>query len=297
MSLFKKVWNNTEKLDNARLSTQTEPSGIKQINNIPYINDGSKYHLLDLYYPENAVGKLPVIIDIHGGGWMYGDKELNKMFCLNLAKRGFAVFNISYRLVPEISVNEQLFDCTRALNWISKHICDYPVCDDGSIMIMGDSAGGQLCAYSAILSRSSRLCSIFDIPEFNINITAMTLISPVSYMNNGIMGVYTKKMWGKDYKTKKSCKYMNLSDILEFAALPPTILITSSGDDIGRKQTVKAAEDIGKYTKDIKLLNYDKADGKKLPHVFSVLEPESNAGNDAIDKFCAFFTAHTEIKA
>lgn len=43
---------------------------------IPYISDGNKYHLLDIYYPENAAEKLPVIIDIHGGGLMYAEKRL-----------------------------------------------------------------------------------------------------------------------------------------------------------------------------------------------------------------------------
>ena len=38
--------------------------------------------------------KLPVIIDIHGGGWMYGDKGLNENYCRALADRGYVVFLI-----------------------------------------------------------------------------------------------------------------------------------------------------------------------------------------------------------
>ena len=51
-----------------RIASQTEPEGLEQILDIPYIDDGEKGHLLDIYYPQGTTEKLPVIIDIHGGG-------------------------------------------------------------------------------------------------------------------------------------------------------------------------------------------------------------------------------------
>lgn len=62
--------------DTNRLKKQTESAGVTVKKDIPYISDGNKYHLLDIYYPENAAEKLPVIIDIHGGGLMYAEKRL-----------------------------------------------------------------------------------------------------------------------------------------------------------------------------------------------------------------------------
>lgn len=56
--------------------------------------------MLDVYRPKSVEGALPVIVDIHGGGWYYGDKELNKYYCMSLVKYGFAVVNVSYRLAP-----------------------------------------------------------------------------------------------------------------------------------------------------------------------------------------------------
>ena len=47
-----------------------------------------------------AVHNLPVYIDVHGGGFVYGYKELNRNFCIALARRGFAVISISYRVLP-----------------------------------------------------------------------------------------------------------------------------------------------------------------------------------------------------
>lgn len=296
MSMFKKLWKNTEKGDSARLALQKKPDGIAEINNIAYIDDGDRYHLLDLYYPENAKGRLPVIIDIHGGGWMYGDKELNKMFCLNMAKRGFAVFNISYRLVPDISVNEQLQDCAYALKWISEHGENFGVCDMENVMLAGDSAGGQLSFYSALLMSSEDLRKIFRTPEYKLNLKTLTVISPVAYMNDGWISIYGKKMWGNDYRKKATYKYMNLDSIVSAGTLPPVFLVTSSGDFLALKQTRKAADDLKPYVDDIYFMDIPKFDGEDLPHVFCVLEPESKAGSMVIDEFISFFMKHTSVQ-
>ena len=76
--ILTRFWQITEKKDKARLSKQRPADGIDGRFDIPYINDGETEHLLDVYFPENTKENLPAIIDIHGGGWMYGNKELNK---------------------------------------------------------------------------------------------------------------------------------------------------------------------------------------------------------------------------
>lgn len=284
-----KFWQNTKKSDDKRIATLTEPEGIKRICNLAYIDDGDKYHMLDVYYPENVNEKMPVIIDIHGGGWMYGDKELNKIYCLNLAKRGFVVFNISYRLVPTVTVNEQLQDCAKALKWISEHMNEYP-CDSDNIMLTGDSAGGHLAAFSAVLMTNSELREIFDVVDCNMNLTALTLTSPVADMNpGGPLGIYTTAMWGEDYKQKPTYPYMNFSDIMDMGQLPPTCLITSSGDFIAIKQTRHFAKLMKAKNIPSKLLDFDKFEGENLPHVFSVILPESKAGKIAIDTVIRYY--------
>lgn len=296
IKLMEFSWKQTEKSDNARLATQSEPEGITQINNLAYIDDGNSYHLLDVYYPEGTEGKIPVIIDIHGGGWMYGDKELNKIYCLNLAKRGFVVFNISYRLAPAVTVNEQLQDCAYALKWISENMKNYP-CDTDNIMLTGDSAGGQLSSYSAALLSSEKLRKVFGVVYGNLRLTALMLTSPVPNMKTkGVIGLYTKLMWGENYRNKPTYKYMNLDEIIGFAEYPPTIMITSSGDFLAREQTRKTAELFRIKGIETKLMDFEKYKGKNLPHVFPVLEPESEEGCLAIDAGIRFFRDHIKSK-
>lgn len=290
LSLMDKFWNNmVKKKDDARIATLTEPEGLTQVCSLPYLGDDHPYHLLDVYYPENTKEKLPVIIDIHGGGWMYGDKELNKMYCLSLAKRGFVVFNISYRLVPEVTVGDQLRDCISALRWISDHMGEYP-CDKENIMLTGDSAGGMLSAYCAALMSSSELRDIFDVCDPHMNLTMLTLTSPVAYMKDkGIMSVYTKMMWGKTWKSQRTASYMNLDDVLEKCTFPPTVLVTSSGDSMAHAQTLRAASDIRKKGVPTKLIDFDTFEGEDLEHVFAVLLPDSKAGKLCIDNYINYY--------
>lgn len=112
MDVFKpillKFWSFVEKSDAKRIASQTPTPGITQLCDIPYVEDGKREHLLDIYYPEGTKGKLPVIVDVHGGGWLYGYKEINKYYCLKLAEKGFLVASINYRLAVNCSIKEQI---------------------------------------------------------------------------------------------------------------------------------------------------------------------------------------------
>lgn len=284
------VWKSCAKSDAKVHAGQTPPDTLEKVYDIPYINDGNRYHMLDVYYPKNVTENLPVIIDIHGGGWMYGDKGLNEYYNLCLADRGFVVFSISYRLVPDVTVNEQLMDCMEALKWISNNMSNYP-CDDKNIMLTGDSAGGMLSAYCAVLLQSEELRNIFEVTDANMELTALLLTSPVPNMNEGDVTDMVKTiLWGLNYDIKATYDYMNFDQIIDYAELPPTYLITSSGDDLGHAQTLKTYELLKNRGVEVELADYtDLRDNKELPHVFSVLEPFDEFGSKAIDEAIGFY--------
>lgn len=292
VKIMQMVWRFCDDGDKSKHAKQNPPKDIELISDIPYIDDGNYYHKLDIMYPNSISkgDKLPVIIDIHGGGWMYGDKGLNENYCRALADKGYVVFDINYRLVPDVNVNEQIKDVMSALKWIGKNINNYP-CDSDNIMLTGDSAGGMLASYASVLLQSEELRNIFETESADINLTALVLTSPVSYMKDGgWFSIYTKPLWGKGYKNSKTYEYMDFDKILPFAKeMPPTYLITSSGDTLAQKQTVKLYNLLKKNGVSCELANYGKEYGKSLPHVFSVLQPFEPAGKDAIDKELAFY--------
>lgn len=286
-------WKFCDKSDKKRMATQTPPENVVKVKDIPYIDDGNPYHKFDVFYPEGKISKegLPVIIDIHGGGWMYATKDLNEYYCMELAKKGYCVFSISYRLVPDVTVNEQIKDCTEALAFIRANMKDYPT-NKKTVMLTGDSAGGQLALYSTILNNNPDAREIFGTVDTKLNIKCLLLTSPVTYAKSGgWFSIYTKKMWGKDYKTKSTYNYMDLNEIMELANdMPPTYFITSSGDTLAHDQTVNAYNYFVEKGYECEIEDFtDLRDGKKLPHVFSVLDPFDEYGQKAIDNALDYY--------
>lgn len=292
VKIMQMVWRFCDGGDKSKHAKQNPPQNIEIISDIAYIDDGNYYHKLDVMYPNNISenDKLPVIIDIHGGGWMYADKDLNDNYCLSLANRGYVVFNISYRLVPDVTVNEQIQDVAYALKWIGENMKNYP-CDTANIMLTGDSAGGQLAAYSAVIMQSEELQRTFNTVDPKIKITTLLLTSPVAFMKTaGAFSLYTKPMWGTDYKEKQTYQYMDFDEIIGFAEkMPDTYLITSSGDTLAQKQTNRMYQTLKSHGVKCEIADYGTEYGKKLKHVFSVLEPFDKAGSEAIDKAVAFY--------
>ncbi len=125
-------------------------AGLKTPENVVRF-DGLRYgpypawNLLDVYRPKGVEGKLPVIVSVHGGGWVYGDKELYQFYCMDLTKRGFAVVNFTYRLAPEFKYPAPLADTNRVIEWMYDHADEYGL-DMEKVSMVGDSAGGHLAA-------------------------------------------------------------------------------------------------------------------------------------------------------
>lgn len=286
-------WKFCDKSDKKRMATQTPPENVVKVKDVEYLDDGNPYHKFDVFYPDGEIPKegLPVIIDIHGGGWMYASKDLNEYYCMELANKGYCVFSISYRLVPDVTVYEQIKDCTDALAYINSNMKNYPA-NKKTVMLTGDSAGGQLALYSTILNNNPDAREIFGTVDTKLNIKCLLLTSPVTYAKSGgWFSIYTKKMWGEDYKTKAAYNYMDLDEIMELANnMPPTYFITSSGDTLAHDQTVNAYNYFADKGYECEIQDFtDLRDGKKLPHVFSVLDPFDNYGQKAINNALDYY--------
>ena len=138
--------------DDLRDAGLTIPADILRYTDLDYYGDGLKWHLLDIYRPADAKGKLPVIFDIHGGGWVYGDKDRYQYYCMDLARRDFAVINFSYRLAPDFKFPAQLEDINRAAAFVAENAKTYGL-DLDNVFGMGDSAGAHMLGiYANILT-------------------------------------------------------------------------------------------------------------------------------------------------
>ena len=126
-----------------------KPRNVDSVENISYAED-DKWHLLDVYRPRKATGPLPVILNIHGGAWVYGDKKVYAPYCMYLAAQGFAVVNASYRLAPKHTFPAPLEDVGSIMEWVVTNAKQYHL-DLRNLFFVGDSAGAHLAtAYTAI---------------------------------------------------------------------------------------------------------------------------------------------------
>jgi acetyl esterase/lipase len=98
---------------------------------------------LDLYYPKQFSGSLPVIVWIHGGAWSRGRKE--RCPAVALVKYGYAVASIDYRLTGMAPFPAQIQDCKAAVRWLRANASAYHL-DPDHIGAWGFSAGGHLAA-------------------------------------------------------------------------------------------------------------------------------------------------------
>ena len=137
--------------DNIRDEGLTTPEGVERFDDICYGPD-MKWNNLDVYRPAGGKDKLPVIISFHGGGWVYGDKERYQYYCMNLAKRGFAVINFTYRLAPEHKWPAAQEDMNLVAQWVIDNAQKYGL-DTDHIFGIGDSAGANgIGLYASIVT-------------------------------------------------------------------------------------------------------------------------------------------------
>ena len=109
---------------------------------------------MDLYLAPKERGPVPVVINIHGGGWNHGTKESQTGF-KSFFKAGFAVANIEYRLTPQAKAPAAVEDARCALIYIIKNAKELNV-DVNKIVIMGGSAGAHLALMAGLLANDHR---------------------------------------------------------------------------------------------------------------------------------------------
>ncbi|WEV59220.1 alpha/beta hydrolase [Bifidobacterium sp. ESL0728] len=263
------------------------PEGIDTICDIPYIDDGLRGHKLDIYLPHDAYvrgGKsLPVYVDVHGGGFMYAHKEINRNFNMHLAELGFAVFSVNYRLAPGTDFIGQVADVVKAFSWIREHQKDYPV-DQGKVFLTGDSAGATLGVYALAVEHSnafaqelgitpsglefrgaSFVSGLFDItPYFAFDGEAgeMNFASP-SFGIEAVAPVFFKDM------RENHADCAQLDYLTKQADMPPVYLNTSN-DDFIQGDTLRFAAELYANGKDFELNDCHTKKGESLGHIYPV---------------------------
>lgn len=149
--------------------------GITVVKNVRYSDDGGNTTSGDVYYDESLLperGKYPVILNIHGGGFVMGDKSYRECISSFYAKNGFFVYNINYRMPEERKIKGILSDCADALNYLNELVHTYPI-DLEKTILTGDSSGGFLVLGLAAACCSEEFREAMGMPKITVNIAAV----------------------------------------------------------------------------------------------------------------------------
>jgi len=283
--------NLMDKNDRKRLATMSPPPGITKVTDIAYIDDGNPYHLLDVYYPEGTAEPLPALIDIHGGGLIYGDKELNRYYGMYLAGLGYTVVMPSYPLAPPALFEEQVRDCIAVYRWAAEHAADYFM-DMDNFFVTGDSAGAHLAAYTALVQLTPELQALYNVEPAPVTIRALGLVSGMFETKTGAIKHLRELFYGKDYENSEIYKNMDYVRVPGLEALPPCYLVTSAEDGL-HTATLEFAAILQKRGVEYELLDWPKLPGGKLPHVFSILFPTQEESVVTSAEMTGFFQKHS----
>ena len=279
------ICRGTRKSDKKRDAGLTSPTDVLRVDNLSYGPD--KMNVLDVYRPKNVTGKLPVIVSVHGGAWIYGDKELYQYYCMSLAQRGFAVVNFSYRLAPKHKFPAHLEDTTKVFHWVLKNAKTFEL-DTENIFAVGDSAGAHILSLFCIMCTNPSYAANYSFnPPENFCPKAVALNCGVYNLSTERAGVLLQIK--KDILPRKGIEeeLYSVSPIHFIDKNFPPCYIMTANEDFLRDQT----EELEKKLKELAIpytytLYGD--DSNPLQHVFH-LDMRNQTGTLCNDTQCNYF--------
>ena len=296
---FIKVRDGMYQNDLKNIEKQKDNTTI-DVSEFQYFEDNHPMHKLNIYTSKDLdkSKSYPLIIDIHGGGWIYGDKDLNGLLAMEFASKGYIVMTMSYRLIlDDFTICDMLFDINEAITYIAKNASNFNI-DLNKVSLMGDSAGGHLALLISAIYNSTFLESTYKINKANIKFQNIILNHPAPFIhtvnllkdkkliNKFIERYFNLFMYGKFYKHEARYIYADVRNFINY--LPKDInyyVISSTNDTVCGYQyydliALFKAHEFNYET----YLESDPSCG----HVYNVTQPFldiSKKCNDAIDTF------------
>jgi acetyl esterase/lipase len=233
---------------------------------------------LDIYYPSTPSSKpLPVVLYIHGGAWLEGDKDSDFFFPLmkDLQEDGFLVAAVNYRLAPRHPFPAQIEDARCAIRFMRAHAMDFNL-DPEKIGVFGDSAGGHLVSLIGLaesntawdageyLSESSRVQAVVDLYG----------ISDISK----VFGHDEFEIWPQVFLTRdENDPILKKASPLTYvhASTPPFLIIHGNRDQVVPFEQSQWLYDAMKvYGNSVELIEVKNADHQFVQVGESLVEPE-----------------------
>lgn len=273
--------------DRERDEGLTTPEDITRHDDISYGPYG-EWNLLDIYHKKDVNTCQPTIVNIHGGGWVYGNKEIYQFYCMSLAQRGFTVVNFNYRLAPENKYPAALEDINSVFCFLKEHGKEYYV-DTENLLVVGDSAGGQLASHYLTIFTNPEFAKLFTFQTPDVKVRAVALNCGVYDTRNCVdteVDEYLLEYIDKEKLTKDMWESLDTIKYMT-SDFPPAFVMSAYHDFL-----VADAEPMYRHLQSLsvpcELRIYGSKEQEEIAHVFhvNIRLPEAGKCND---EECEFF--------
>lgn len=289
--LSKKLRPGQYKLNIAAFDKTTETYGTYEIADLPYLPTGwpvpaydpleaacvtpGREHLLDVYSPTpldtDTPEKLPVIVELHGGGYVTNGKECNRPHGMWFASQGYRVVNVNYTLQPEAMLDLEMREIGCAFRWIAYNADKYGF-DLNNVFLTGDSSGGHLALLFTALQTNPKLQELLKCEPAPFPVRGTAVTCPVgSFVDKDIVSSAFRNLAGRIYTDEEKFMYSHNGFIDEH--FPGACIVTTDTD----VPIHTASENIYKHMKQAGIPHaYKSFEGRShtLRHVFNVLQPD-----------------------
>lgn len=202
--------------------------------NIVYGETDRENLTADIYKPTNQMhGSLPILVLIHGGGFQAGSKEMYSEWGMNLAKEGYFVMSLNYRLstADYPGYPGALEDIGKAMNWLVLHANKWNL-DVERIGLIGDSAGAYLAAAFVLKSStfSYRICSVVGV--YGIYDLVDECLNPINHRKDNIYERFLGKTFtGNIHAFREASPTSFVDDAISNPTFDSKFLLIWGGND------------------------------------------------------------------
>ena len=214
------------------LGEQSAAHGISAHRDIDYIV-GAEYadgrDRLDVFMPAE-ISDSPVIVFLHGGGLLIGDKGQGVSVAKALVPRGIGVVAPNYRLSPGVAHPAHVQDAAAAFAWTIEHIADYGG-DPKRVYLAGHSAGGYMATLLALDDSYLRKVGLSE-----SSVRGTIAISPFLYVEE-VAPDRPKSVWGSDTSTWREASPTSHVG----SGRPPLLFVYADGDAEWRRGQIERA--------------------------------------------------------
>jgi len=271
---FVKIFRFKNTLDNKHVKLREFNDKILDIEEEEIVIKMTKYPDCKVFInrPKGINKKLPLIMFIHGGGWIGGSPKKISDFCKLMASYGYVVANVDYSLAPEHPYPTSTYQLINVLNHIYE-ISDKYMIDKNNIFIGGTSAGAHLASQMGCLITNKKYAEEMKVDVLPTKISGLLLINGVydfetvidskfPFMGHFLRAYISPKKW----EEASSVNYVSRNY--------PSVFITVGDKDPLEEQSIKLIDKLKEYDIDYQSKLFKKA---KLYHDFIYLLDREDA--------------------